>query len=353
MRRLLAMSALAMSALAMSATLAAPTTAYAASAAPADSWEYVPPPLLAPSSGILDLEATPGDRAWIAGYQGYVCVPFMSGCLTQAYGSPVVRLRQDSEWKEYPLRGWWGESAIRDVEAHGDEVWVAGESIVPNYLGHFNGSTFEDVEGPPDGVRLLSASAAGTWAASHYRISRRQGNTWLDMTPAADMDAVYALHLLDSGVGFAAIRSETGRLFRWDGTSWQGIPIPKDQVPGYPIRQILAVSADELWLTTGSTLAHWKDDRWETVPTPNGGTAFGSMAIDADGVLWVIVHANSENQVFRLGENGLTRSGDVSFKYDTRLSIAPGTRTVWASGQNLDPYVTTRNDGPLAAVLRR
>ncbi|MEU8804317.1 hypothetical protein [Spirillospora sp. NPDC048819] len=290
MKRALAVLAL----LASVMTMAAPaTTAHAADG----EWRRVGLPFLWPSAGLGNISATGPSDVWVAGVQGAFCIPQIAswGCSLESDGNPVVRRWNGSAWEEFPLHGWSGNGPMETVAAAApDDVWVSYSlSFIadpPRYLARFDGTGFIEVDPPEAGTGFeVAANAAGTWVMTHEGeapLYRRAGDGWqpvagTGLSRVMDMAARTSTDAWAVGQGGPDGRSA---IAHWDGQIWQPVDFPYD---GPALYDVLPVSATDVWAAETGTgrLVRWNGSTWSQVTLPDGVEGV-HLAVDGSGTVW-------------------------------------------------------------------
>jgi hypothetical protein len=233
------------------------------------------------------------------------------------------------------------------------DVWVASAAG----LARFDGSSWTDGGGPwgtwgasvaagPDGVIWVAAGDGGDGAVT---VARFDGESWVSYGPSDGLpgpnDSAYtiasALPTQDGvfvGTGAGIYRLADGG---WE-RAW-----PRGPSPLLDLRNVLAISRDELWAAGDSGLWHFERGAWTSEPidprNPEG--VVHALTLAPDGTLWA---ASSDGVGYRRGGRWtITDAGEAS-------AITVGRNgTVWlgAGGGEECRVSTLRFDG--TAWVRR
>ncbi|MBO2450440.1 hypothetical protein J4573_25280 [Actinomadura barringtoniae] len=338
------------------AALAIAVTAQPAQAAAPGDLHSAPLPFLWSRSELLDVAAD-GSSAWVAGYQGAYCVPWVDHCGLYSSGNPVVRRWTGSAWKEYPLQGWSGQGQIGAVVTAPGETWIAGGTIGDSdyydYLARFDGTAFQKIEKPSaNTLDMLSTGPAGTWVAqippvgsSDPQLFRRTGSTW---TPAAlpadlrvnDVQARTATDVWTVGWNSTSTGGKTLAAAHFDGTTWTRVATPATDDE---FVKVLPVAANDVYALTWNNLAHWNGTTWTLTPLPQSVDRGADLVRDASGDLWISKgHYPVVGNLLRYSNN-TWHDISVPGTLITDVVVAPGTSTIWGVGRKDDNAAAVTN----------
>jgi hypothetical protein len=165
------------------------------------------------------------------------------------------------------------------------DVWVGGETIYSDdvHLFHYDGATWTPITIGTGFIIYINdvfflAPDKGWVATSSYRqnpdsgqILYYDGKSW---TRQLDGPDIRALYFVSENEGWACGEYEGDkRLYRWDGSSWNGVSLP-----GAPVTELYALdftAPNDGWLVAsraGETytcvLFHYDGSTWEEVSCP-------------------------------------------------------------------------------------
>ncbi|MFI0353163.1 hypothetical protein [Actinomadura sp. 9N407] len=329
----------------------APVSAVHAAPPPA-TLKDVPLPFLWPRAWTGSVAAVSDTEAWVAGGQGYI------GDNT---GNPVVRRRMGSQWKEYPLRGWSGNGGISKVVAYGTEVWVWGlQDGERLYLARFDGTAFQPVAPPPDGIldydTRLWANPAGVWIQIQVpgpgntvlpALFRRVGDAWVADPVAGRLwhgvGDLQGRSATDAWTGGCRSNPDTGSsesvALGWNGSSWTVLPpLPTATC----VTSVAPAEGGTVWALAWDTLYRWNGTTWTAAPA---GTLDGhgvKVRLDKDGNPLVAVirpRQYGRAPLLRYAGGGWQTFTTPVETWTHDVSVAPSGR-IWLAG-------STRIDSPL------
>jgi hypothetical protein len=325
----------------------------ARAAAPGDL-HSVSLPFLWSRSELLDVAAD-GTGAWIAGFQGAYCVPWIDHCGLYSSGNPVVRRWTGSGWKEYPIQGWSGQGQIGAVSTSANETWIAGGTIADSdyydYLARFDGTAFQKIAMPSSNtLNMLSTGPAGTWVAQipsvgsgDPRLFHRTGSTWTPAAIPADMSVNDLQARTATDVWVVGWRQATGgnapAAAHFDGTTWSSVEAP---VVNDEFLKVLPLAANDVWALSHKSLAHWNGTSWTLTPLPEAVDRGPDLARDGTGSLWVSRgHYPVEGTLLRY-TNGSWQ--EVAVPEGTQITdVATSASTVWGVGRKGDQSSAVNN----------
>lgn len=310
----------------------------AGTAQAAATWHEVRLPFLWPLAYVNDLAATAPDNVWMAGTQGWFCVPAPVGCYASSPGNAVVRRWNGSAWLEYPLNGvQGGTGGASQVEVSGSEVWIAGPQ---SQVRRFNGSAFEQVAipGGADAVRL-SVNPSGvwlgltTWSPTTTTQYRRTGSGWTATPPPAGVDTIDGVTARTSDEAWA---HDQESLLRWNGSTWSTAASLPPVPDGYLVADLKATGPGEVWASfvnyvngpNPARVFRYKSGEW-TEKTPALASSSWSFGIDGRGALWAVPTGGTNTMVEYDGSAWQERPVP-SGVYFSDLTGVPGTGTLWA-----------------------
>ncbi|MEW2569354.1 hypothetical protein [Streptomyces sp. NPDC047070] len=339
----------------------------ASAAADGRSWHHVPVPAqVRPQAALNEAVAFGPDSAWAVGADAVG---------REAPGFPLVLSWDGTAWQRQNLPGirWQGE-LLSIAATSPTAVWAVGrDSAGGARLLRYEGQAWNE-SSPPSGVVPTKAVAGGgeTWLIGSrggaQALLRWDGSDWQDVP--APPGSVYGLHILAADDVWAAGANLSGAaVSHWDGQEWQQTVV--DGFPRSAVGSVLAVSPTEVWAggTAGFVggppgrpipplLVRFDGQTWNKVPVPTDFGSIDSLAATASGTLgWVSVARSQKwgpvgsspplvpgpdflawnGQSFtEYGEPAVTGEGE---SWTLRLATVPGTETetVWSVG---------RADGP-------
>jgi VCBS repeat protein len=250
-------------------------------------WHSVPTPPLPGSSSFTGVAAAGPNNVWGVGYQK-----------TGSVRTTLVERWNGSRWSVVPSPSPSSTSAgLTAVSAVGkNDAWAVGyfregHRYRPLTL-HWNGSRWIRIPSPPSGPgeSVLTAVAAIT-----------HGSAWtVGYRGPSDSRRALAMH--------------------WDGEQWASTPLPVSTYGYDALLGIAARSRADAWSVGFSfdpatsrfrTLTeHWNGQRWQIVPSPNGG--------GQNSQLMGVTIAPDTGQVWTGGRSGI---------FGLFLTICPGAHT--------------------------
>jgi sugar lactone lactonase YvrE len=173
-------------------------------------------------------------------------------------------------------------------------VWVASAAG----LARFDGSSWTDAEGPWNewGASVAAAPDGATWVAAYgsdgaITVARFDGQSWVSYGPSDGLpgpnESAYAVAhalptkdgvLVGTGAGIYRLADD-----RWE-RAW-----PRDPSPLRDLRNLLAISRDELWATDlQGGLGHLRTDAWtrDSIDPDIPAGQVNDLALAPDGSLW-------------------------------------------------------------------
>ncbi len=234
-------------------------------------------------------------------------------------------------------------------------VWVASAAG----LARFDGSSWTDAEGPWGtwGASVAAGPDGAIWVAAYgsdeaIAVARFDGRSWVSYGPSDGLpgpnESAYAVaHALPTkdgvfvGTGAGIYRLADGR---WE-RAW-----PREPSPLMDLRDLLAISRDELWAADGALqggiLWHFRGEAWtrESIDPRHPEAPVNDLALAPDGTpwaagpdgvayrhdgQWVIVDA-AEASVIAVGRDGSVWAGGGSGE-ECRVSTLRFDGTAWVS----------------------
>ncbi|KUM84617.1 hypothetical protein [Streptomyces pseudovenezuelae] len=351
-------------ALAVVLTLLTALTAARAATDPS-SWHHVPvPDPVRPQAALNEAVAFGPDRAWAVGADAVG---------REAPGFPLVLRWDGTAWHDQilPGIGWQGE-LLSVAATSPTAVWAVGRDAAGGArLLRFDGTAWS-ASRPPAGVALAQVVAGGgeAWLIGsrdgNQVLLRRDGNRWQEVP--VPPGSVYGLHIKAADDVWAAGATDSGAaVSHWNGQAWQQTIV--DGFPRSAVGSVLAVSATEVWAggTAGFVggppgrpipplLVRFDGQTWNRVPVPADFGSVSSLAASSLGELaWVAVARSQKwgppgsTPPLVPGPDFLAWNGQSFTEYGEpavagegesrtlRLAPVPGTETVWSVG---------RADGP-------
>jgi hypothetical protein len=214
-------------------------------------------------------------------------------------------------------------------------VWVASAAG----LARFDGSSWVDADGPWGtwGASVAAGPDGAIWVAAYgsdeaIRVARFDGRSWVsyghsDGLPGPNESAYVIASALPTkdgvfvGTGAGIYRLADGR---WE-RAW-----PRDPSPLMDLRNLLAISRDELWATDlQGGLAHLRGEAWtrESIDPRHPEAPVSDLALAPDGTVWAA------------GPDG------VAYRRDGRWTIVDvGEASLIAVGRDGSPWVGSGSD---------
>jgi hypothetical protein len=211
-------------------------------------------------------------------------------------------------------------------------IWVASAAG----LARFDGSSWTDAEGPWGtwGASVAAAPDGAIWVAAYgsdeaISVARFDGRSWVsyghsDGLPGPNESAYVVAHALPTSVG---VYVGTGAgIYRLSGGRWERA-WPTDPSPLMDLRNLLAISPDELWATDPlGGLAHLRADAWtrESIDPDIPAGQVNDLALAPDGTLWA---AGADGVAYR--HDGRWEIADAA---EASLVAVGRDRSVWVGG---------------------
>jgi hypothetical protein len=339
----------------------------AGSAAAASGWTVVSVPPAGQGAILSGVSADSDSDAWTVGSTGspeglayrwngtswqQVAVPNNGSLLhTRLYAVSAASTKDawtvGKSWtqSQYPHaaayhfdgKGWTPISAgIRWLVGVAD-IGAGNAYAVGTQLEHWDGTSWTQLVFPSPGAVTLSAISADAandiWVAGDYNDPNICGSQ------CSGPEQPFSLH--------------------WDGTSWQGLPMPQntDSAVLYHLGSVDAISPSDVW-TVGYTktadgldaygnqayaysnlIEHWDGTSWSVAPAPPGAGLTGITSSSPSSV-WAV---GSSTVLFWDGTSWTTVAGadPDSSSALSAVSTRPGAALAWAVGSTFD--ATTGN----------
>jgi len=282
------------------------------------TWTIVSTPALVDYGAFTDVDANSASNAWAVGAQEMFVNPqlFTSVALIERWnGTSWTRLAQT-------LPPGASSSNLAAVKVFGDaDAWAAGHyfhSTAPNnktLIQRWNGSTWTQVASPNPNSSFNSL-------------------TGLDGVSTNDLWAV----------GTAGVGAQAGALvLRWNGSAWSSVslPAPGTGLSEVRLADVVAVSANDVWIVGEA----WHSGLFNRVPYYLHWTGSGWQSGYAANVggIFTAVTALSATQVYATTGSGIARWNGSTWAAES-ASVpgplydisAPGSGNVWAVGSQFD-----------------
>lgn len=253
---------------------------------------------------VTDLEVDSSGTLWVASGSWvslntwYVGMPAPSSPLKSFDGSTWTDHYYD-EHLPNPITGFWGI----EVEPDGTQWFVTGNNTYGNMSLHsFDGSMLHSyyTDGPRDHTiyDVMVDNKNDLWIATHYGITKYDGNTWEQISFYDDPSLIYEGHeahllvdkvtcLVQDADNLVWTTSMNG-LRTYDGTTWSRIDLISDS--GY-IRnayhrvQDIAVDHDNVkWFASNYQIESYDGETWQI--HKNNEVWVRRVAVDLDNVKW-------------------------------------------------------------------
>ncbi|WP_344829076.1 hypothetical protein [Actinocorallia longicatena] len=281
--------------LAIAAVLSFATPANAA----APELSEVKLPFLWSEAGLGTVAVDVGGGAWIGGAQGKYCIKWADFCAVSSPGNPVLRHREGTFWKEYPLNGWNGQplngqGQIAKVVSSGAETWVMGTDRAGypgTYVARFDGKAFQPVTLPVKDISSLYTSPAGTFITYYEgldsRLAKRTGTTWTEIK-LPDLFSPYDVQGLAGNDLWSVGGGSGGASYvqHFDGKTWTSTKLNAGLGDEF-VSAIAPVTSKNVWALSNLRLLHWTGSAWTGVNAPAGTDGLSDLAVDASGTPWV------------------------------------------------------------------
>jgi hypothetical protein len=159
----------------------------------------------------------------------------------------------------------------------GDDVQVAPPAYSSPLAMHFDGTSWSIVPTP-----TLSSGGVNPPNAEFFGVG------------AASSKDVWAV-----GIKTGPDNPDFGEplIEHWDGTAWSVVASP--EIEGYDLRNVAAISANNVWAFGGGLVEHWDGTAWSIV-TENGpisGLGVSAVSVDSAGDIWALASNNTEGEV--------------------------------------------------------
>jgi hypothetical protein len=179
--------------------------------------------------------------------------------------------------------------ADNDIWAVGyDDVQVAPPAFNSPLAEHFDGKTWSIVPTPTlssGGVNPPNAQFFGVGAVS-------SNDVWAVGIKTGPDNPDFGEQLIE----------------HWDGTSWS-VDTTGPEIEGDDLRNVAAISANNVWAFGGGLVEHWDGTAWSIVPSgfPSGITGLSAVSVDSAKNIWALGSNNTGGE-FLLEFNGTTWS---------------------------------------------
>jgi hypothetical protein len=246
---------------------------------------------------------------------------------------------------------------------------------IPTWVLHINLSgTFNVVPAVfgPKSVWVFSTGVDAFTNPDHY-VARYNGHAWSKMQMPGVANQISILSQNDIwalGTTVATKRKPPKTvLMHWNGKRWSTVAVPKAHVPKNATEDVLnpvALGPADVWIqrditrgTAGATTLYlllWNGSRWARVSIPAAVSGVNYITQDGHGGMWLAVsgqkpdyrwyiyHLNGKWKRYSIPAASGTTVGDL-----ISLSWIPGTRSVWATGNMLQPGT---GGGVIGAILK-
>jgi hypothetical protein len=246
---------------------------------------------------------------------------------------------------------------------------------IPSWVVHLNLSGTYDIVPAvfgPKSVWVFSMGVDAFTNPDHY-VARYDGHGWSKLQMPAVPNQVSILSQTDIWAlgSTVATKKKPSKsvLMHWNGKRWSTVAVPTVHVPKNSVEGVLnpvALGPADVWIqrditkgTAGATTAyllHWNGQRWQRVSIPAHVTDVDYMTQDGHGGMWLAVngpkpdyrwyiyHLNGKWTRYSIPAVSGTTVGDL-----ISLSWIPGTRSVWATGNMLQPG---SSGGVIGAILK-
>lgn len=285
-----------------------------------DQWSLVEPPAGA-TLAVTEVAVRSADEAY-------------------AFATPLGLVRWDGdEWSQFPI------SIIEDLQGEWSNVWIdafalfdpsyvfiaargqvspfatdqillmwdgsdwsyASLTLEPDLIGAPRNGAAEAVIGTgPDDVWIIGlADGLGDGVNGRPLLTVHwDGNELTEyVTPGVgnrQNNAYDAVAIASDDMWFVGNRNNTGGgdpyfhgiTYHWDGTSWNYVPNPSEDIDSSHLRCVTAVASDDVWAAgetpDGPLFMHWDGSEWTIVPSPaSTGTVYQIDAI-ASNDIWAV-----------------------------------------------------------------
>jgi len=296
----------------------------AAQAADGESWRVIRPVITQKDRVFQDVEAVSAQEVWIAGFQ-------------ENYGlspdRPILQRWNGTYWRAYQPEDLEVGSELYDLSAVGpNDTWVVGNHEVEDdtpdfdevYLGHWDGNAWNKVDAPPANRadsrwHKVAADEGGVWLAEGSgRVSRWDGTSW---TTHFDLGkSVYALESFSPDEAWL----RTGEaLHRWDGASWSQVALPA----GAELSWAEMNETDGVWVPTPTGLAVWKNGSWQETPFPDGYQ--NRTPVERSPGYWVQLKGTSERNWLQWTGSDWVITSDPGESGPTRQMVTDAAGRIW------------------------
>jgi sugar lactone lactonase YvrE len=196
--------------------------------------------------------------------------------LASCPGLPVAM--PDPRYSPITLNGVAAVSAT-DVWAVG-YAGTSGSTYGPPLIEHYDGKAWREVDSHDPAGSPLNAVAAvnahDVWAVGH-RIEHWNGHAWTVVADVYPPGSGYGLTSVSASSAVNVWAAGNGQVERWDGKSWQAVPLPASLDSGQfeSGAAIATLSASDTWLATESpgaggagVILHWNGRQWQDLGLP-------------------------------------------------------------------------------------
>lgn len=197
------------------------------------------------------------------------------------------------------------------------------------------------------------------WAVGFDGVYHWQSGEWRLAFNPRDV-RIYDVKMLSANDGWMV--GSGGRIFRWDGSEWRGIPSPVESE--YIIQKLFFLSPEEGWAVGGYSiptsdnglsakrdrvLIHWNGKEWRKIDLSPGGPMTGellSLALVSSNVGWAV----GEGNITRIN-NGKWEDYHIQDGKETGYSFQSisilNAENIWMAGYRYPTFPNLDNPGEL------
>lgn len=322
-----------------------------------DTWTAEPFPQRPEVSSTISTASSGGGATWAFGSFGQAGG---TSSTSQAY-----RRGADGSWTEVPVPA--AGQLVSSAVVGPDDAWAIGWGYknTEGTLLHWDGAAWTEipVEVPgatrvrPDDVFTAGGEvwmvgkgfADGPESRQCTFVQRWDGTSWQDVpVPESAHEAAFAaIGGSPNDLWLAGTKNNAAVSIHWDGTAWTEVPVPAIEIPEgayLAVNDVAANAPDDVWLSGGAqiydqpqtqpVLMHWDGAAWTEVPASNSPGEPGEF-VHAGGTWWNLAangvlryEGTSWQAVTGPSEGSLTTGAETA---DGRLLVIGSTGSTWKS----------------------
>jgi len=166
---------------------------------------------------------------------------------------------------------------VSDISASSQtNAWIVGSdwSSSQGVAWHWDGRDWRAVAMPSKPTAVTTIADGEAWAVGSGVIAHWDGTQWVATSlwqrRAPDLVSVSA-SAPDNvwAVGGSRAAGRHPVVLRWDGQSWQSLPVPWAERSG-DAQRVITTGPTDVWVVTEKLIEHWDGQSWQRIPRPFG-----------------------------------------------------------------------------------